>query len=231
MLKLFLNTYLKMQNISKEDYLSTIFKNMDQEGKIKPSLIAGKLSISSAAVTDMLRKLSAEGYIIYERYKGIVLTTEGENYARNMVRRHRIWEVFLNKIVGMPWDKVHEEANRLEHSSSDDLINRLEVILDFPEYDPHGDPIPSRDGKMPKIKRQKPLSELEEGESGRVIRVNDSDENFLGYISKLGIKLKENIVIKKKIIFDKSLEVSIKGKSWNVSNKLAQNVYVEVKKD
>ncbi|MDR3627856.1 MAG: metal-dependent transcriptional regulator [Ignavibacteriaceae bacterium] len=220
-----------MQNISKEDYLSTIFRNLNPEGKIKPGLIAGKLSISSAAVTDMLRKLSAEGYIIYERYKGIALTSEGENYARNMVRRHRIWEVFLNKVVGMPWDKVHEEANRLEHSSSDDLINRLEVMLDFPEYDPHGDPIPSRDGKMPKIKRQKPLSELEEGESGRVIRVNDSDENFLGYISKLGIMLKENIVIKKKIMFDESLEVSIKGKSWNISSKLAQNIFVEVKRD
>ena len=219
-----------MQNISKEDYLSIIFKNLDKEGKIKANLIAKKLSVSNAAVTDMLKKLSGEGYIYYQPYKGIALTSEGENYARNMVRRHRIWEVFLNQIVGMPWDKVHEEANRLEHSSSDDLINRLEVMLDFPEYDPHGDPIPSKTGKMPKIKRQKPLSELAEGESGKVVRVNDSDENFLGYISELGIRLKENIIIKKKIEFDKSLEILIKGKSWNVSNKLAQNVFVEVKK-
>lgn len=218
-----------MQNISKEDYLSIIFKNLDQEGKIKANLIAKKLSVSNAAVTDMLKKLSGEGYILYQPYKGIALTSEGENYARNMVRRHRIWEVFLNQVVGMPWDKVHEEANRLEHSSSDDLINRLEVMLDFPEYDPHGDPIPSKTGKMPKIKRQKPLSELDEGESGKVVRVNDSDENFLGYISELGIRLKENIVIKKKIKFDKSLEIIIKGKSWNVSNKLAQNVFVEIK--
>ncbi len=218
-----------MQNISEENYLGIIFKNLDQKGKIKPSLIAKKLSISNAAVTDMLRKLSGEGYILYEPYKGIALTVEGRNYARNIVRRHRIWEVFLNQIVGMPWDKVHEEANRLEHSSSDDLINRLEVMLHFPEYDPHGDPIPSKYGKMPRIKPTKPLSELNEGEFGEVARVNDYDENFLCYISELGIRLKENIIIKKKIEFDNSMEVLIKGKSHNISNELAQNVFVGVK--
>jgi len=218
-----------MQNISKEDYLSTIFKNQDQNGKIRPNLIANKLNISNAAVTDMLKKLSEDGYVLYKPYKGISLTTEGENYARNMVRRHRIWEVFLNQVIGMPWDKVHEEANRLEHSSSDDLINRLEVILDFPEYDPHGDPIPSKNGKMPKVKQQKPVSELTEGESGKVVRVIDADESFLSYISELGIKLKENILIKRKLEFDKSMEILINKKSCNISYKLAQNVFVEVK--
>jgi DtxR family transcriptional regulator, Mn-dependent transcriptional regulator len=218
-----------MQNISKEDYLSIIFKNLDREGKIKSGLIAKKLFVSNAAVTDMLKKLSVEGYILYEPYKGIALTLKGEHYARNMVRRHRIWEVFLNQIVGMPWDKVHEEANRLEHSSSDDLINRIEVMLDFPEYDPHGDPIPSRNGKMPSLKQHEPLSELDEGESGNVIRVNDSDENFLAYISELGIKLKEDIIIKKKIKFDGSMEIIVSGKSWNISDKLAQNIFVEAK--
>jgi DtxR family Mn-dependent transcriptional regulator len=218
-----------MQNISEENYLGIIFKNLDQEGKIKPSLIAKKLSVSNAAVTDMLRKLSGEGYILYEPYKGIALTNEGKNYARNIVRRHRIWEVFLNKIVGMPWDKVHEEANRLEHSSSDDLINRLEIMLHFPEYDPHGDPIPSKDGKMPRMKPTKPLSGLNEGEYGEVARVNDYDENFLCYITELGISLNEKIIIKKKLDFDKSMEVLIKGKSRNISNEIAQNVFVEVK--
>jgi DtxR family Mn-dependent transcriptional regulator len=129
----------------------------------------------------------------------------------------------------MSWDKVHDEANRLEHSSSDDLINRLEIILNYPEYDPHGDPIPSREGKMPKVKKQKPLSDLLEGESGKVIRVNDYNDKFLGYITELGIKLKENIIVKQKRTFDKSMLVVIKGKSWNISNNLAQNVFVEIK--
>ncbi len=227
-LKLFTKINLSMKNISKEDYLGIIFKNQNSDGEIKSNLIAKKLSVSNAAVTDMLKKLSRDGYIIYERYKGIKLTIEGESYARNMVRRHRIWEVFLNQIVGMPWDKVHDEANRLEHSSSDDLINRLEIILDYPEYDPHGDPIPSKEGKIPKLKKHRPLSEMKEGESGKVIRVNDFDEKFLGYISELGIKLQEKILVKKKRMFDKSMEVVIKGKPWNISNNLAQNVFIEI---
>jgi DtxR family Mn-dependent transcriptional regulator len=218
-----------MQNISKEDYLGIIYKNQDPQGEIKPNIIAEKLSISNAAVTDMLKKMSNDGYILYQRYKGIKLTKAGENYARNIVRRHRIWEVFLNQIVGMPWGKVHEEANRLEHSSSDELIDRLEEMLDFPEYDPHGDPIPSKGGKVPKLKNHIPLSDLKEGQTGTVIRVNDYDEKFLAYISDLGIKLDVKITVKEKRPFDKSLEIVIKGKHWNISNKLAQNVFVEVK--
>ena len=218
-----------MKNISKEDYLSVIFKNLNFNGEIKPNIIATKLSISNAAVTDMLKKLAKDGFVVYKRYKGIQLTDEGESYARNMVRRHRIWEVFLNKVVGMPWDKVHDEANRLEHSSSDDLIDRLEEMLDFPEYDPHGDPIPSKKGKLPKIKKHRPLSELKEKETSTVVRVNDFDESFLKYISKIGIKLKEKITVNERRDFDKSMEITVKGKPWNISNKLAQNIFVEVK--
>jgi len=218
-----------MQNISKEDYLSAIFKNLNGDGKVKPGLLAAKLSVTNAAVTDMLRKLTSDGYLIYEKYKSISLTPDGESYARNIVRRHRIWEVFLNQVVGLPWDKVHDEANRLEHSSSDELVNRLEEMLDFPEFDPHGDPIPSKNGKMPKMKRQKSLSELEEGGYGTVIRVIDSDESLLNYISKLGIKLKEKVTVKKKFLFDGSLEIVIKGKASNISDKLAQNIFIEIK--
>lgn len=116
-----------MKNISKEDYLSTIFKYSDKAGLIKANQIADKLMISSAAVTDMLKKLSKDGYVDYEKYKGIKLTRNGGDYARSMVRRHRIWELFLHQIVGIPWDKVHDEANNLEHSASDDLINRMEI--------------------------------------------------------------------------------------------------------
>src|ERR1035437_10830969 len=117
-----------MNNISKEDYLSIIFKFQDASGEIKPIVIAKKLQVSQAAVTDMLKKLATDKYILYEKYRGIRLTQSGKDFARNMVRRHRIWEVFLQKIVGMPWDKVHQEAHRLEHSSSDSLIDKLEVL-------------------------------------------------------------------------------------------------------
>ena len=219
-----------MNNISKEDYLSIIFKFQDTSGEIKPIAIAKKLKISQAAVTDMLKKLAADKYILYEKYRGIRLTRQGEDFARNMVRRHRIWEVFLQRVVGMPWDKVHQEAHRLEHSSSDDLINRLEILLRYPEFDPHGDPIPSKEGKMPKIKKHLPLSDLKRGESGVVIRVNDFDEQFLNYLTVLGISLNEIIRVKEKRDFDNSLLVLIKGKPWNISQKLADNIFVEIKK-
>ena len=217
-----------MSNISQEDYLSAIYKYQDDQGRIKPNIIAEKLGVSNAAVTDMLRKLSKEKYVNYEKYKSINLTEKGRAYARNMVRRHRIWEVFLNQVVGMPWDKVHDEAHRLEHSSSDELINRMEEMLEFPEYDPHGDPIPSKEGKVPKLKKNIPLSLLKEGEKGEVIRVNDFDEGFLVYIAEIGINLKEIIEMKAVRKFDKSMLISVGGKDSNISRKLAENVFVEI---
>jgi len=217
-----------MQNISKEDYLSVIYKNKDENNSVRPNLIAEKLEVTGAAVSDMLKKLAKDGLINYKKYKEISLTEGGENYARNIVRRHRIWEVFLNQVIGMPWEKVHDEAHQLEHSSSDELINRMEEMLEFPKYDPHGDPIPSKNGKLPKVRKNIPLTLLNIGEKGKVIRVNDFDEKFLSYISELGIKLNEIISIDEKRTFDKSLKIIVNTQHWNISEKLAANVFVEV---
>ena len=159
-----------MDNISQEDYLTAIYRNLNDTGEIKPNLLASKLEISNAAVTDMLRKLSRDGFVDYKKYKSIKLTNEGESYAKNMLRRHRIWEVFLNKTLGMSWDKVHDEAEKLEHSSSDELINLLEEFLDYPEVDPHGYPIPDKKGKIKKNKAVIAVTELKENDSAKVIR-------------------------------------------------------------
>ncbi len=217
-----------MQNISKEDYLGVIYKSQDENNLVKQNLIAEKLEVSGAAVSDMLKKLAKDGLINYEKYKEISLTKSGESYARNIVRRHRIWEVFLNQIIGLPWEKVHDEAHRLEHSSSDELINRMEEMLKFPAYDPHGDPIPSKTGKVPKVRKNVPLSILNKGDKGKVIRVNDFDEKFLSYISEIGITLNEIISIDEKRSFDKSLKINVKAHSFNISERLAQNVFVEL---
>ena len=125
---------------------------------------------------------------------------------------------------------MHDEAHRLEHSCSDELVDRIEKFLGFPEFDPHGDPIPSKEGKMPKVKKHLPLADLKEGETGAVIRVNDFNEQFLAYISGLGIGLNEMIRVKEKRGFDNSLLIIIKGKSCNISQKLAENIFVEPKK-
>lgn len=221
---------LIMKNISKEDYLSVIYKSADSNGEIKANQIAENLNISAAAVTDMLRKLSSEGYVEYKRYKGTKLTKSGEDYARSMVRRHRIWELFLHQIVGLPWDKVHSEAHNLEHGSSDELINKLEEMLNFPEYDPHGDPIPDKNGILPKGSLGVPLSTIDPGRKVRVNRVHDFDSSFLQYISKIGIELNKEIIVVDAMEFDHSVLVKIDKKETSISSKVAANIFVtEVK--
>jgi DtxR family Mn-dependent transcriptional regulator len=215
-----------MKNISKEDYLSVIYKFADGTGIIKANQIAESLSVSRAAVTDMLRRLSSDGYVDYERYKGISLTKAGEDYARNMVRRHRIWELFLHQIVGMPWDKVHDEAHRLEHGSSDELINKMEEMLDFPEFDPHGDPIPDKNGNLPKSNSGVPLSTIKPGSKVTVNRVHDFDSSFLKYISKIGIELNKELNVIDALDFDNSLIIIIDRKETSISSKVAANIFV-----
>ncbi len=218
-----------MNNISKEDYLSAIYKYRSKNGEIKANLIAEKLQVSNAAVSDMLKKLSSDGHIKYEPYKGIKLTNIGEDYAKKMVRRHRIWEVFLHQVVGLKWDEVHDEAHKLEHSTSDKLLNKMEEMLDFPEFDPHGDPIPSKDGLLPKQNKTVPLSILKKGQAGKVMRVNDFDNNFLKYISQIGIKLNKDIAVKDVLDFDRSMLVSVEKKEINISSTIAANIFVEEK--
>lgn len=215
-----------MQNTSKEDYLSTIYRFRDDNGEIKTKNLADKLEITNAAVTDMVKKLYRDGYVNYQRYKGVNLTPSGENYAKNMIRRHRIWELFLHRIVGLPWDKVHDEAEQLEHSSSDELINRLEEMLDFPEYDPHGDPIPDKNGELPPGIKPIPLNSIKSGTVIKVVRVNDFDNKLLSYLSKIGIELNKKLKVKEVLEFDRSMLIEIDNKEINISDSLASNIFV-----
>lgn len=216
-----------MDNISQEDYLTAIYRNLNDAGEIKPNLLASKLEISNAAVTDMLRKLSRDGFVDYQKYKSIKLTSQGESYAKNMLRRHRIWEVFLHQTLGMPWDKVHDEAEKLEHSSSNDLINLLEEFLKYPEVDPHGYPIPDKNGRIKKSKSVIALTELNESDTANVIRVNDDVKNLLSYVTKIGITLGKKIVLKDKLEYDGSVLIKIESKEINLSKKIASNIFVE----
>ena len=215
-----------MKNTSKENYLRTIYRFCNGEGRIKTAQIAEKLGISNAAVTDMMKKLSRDGFVEYERYRDIRLTEQGDSYAKNIVRRHRIWEMFLNRIVKLPWDKVHDEAENLEHSSSDELINKLEEILGFPEFDPHGDPIPDKNGTLPEERNMMPLSMVKAGKTVEVIRVNDFDSNLLNYLSGIGIELNKKIDVKDILAFDNSMIISVDDNEMNISNTIALNVFV-----
>ncbi len=210
-----------------ENYLKLIF-NLQQNhpGAVKPLLISKSLEVTPPAVSEMLKKLADEHYIEYIPYHGVKLTKKGLIQGQNMVRRHRLWELYLHKILGFPWDKVHQEAELLEHASSDDVINKLEEVMGFPEYDPHGDPIPSKEGIFPKALASLPLSKCKVNDSLKVVRVSDFDNEFLHYIDTLGIQLQQHLVVEDIRSFDHSFLISIGSRKETISEFTAQHIFV-----
>jgi DtxR family Mn-dependent transcriptional regulator len=212
-------------NTSIEDYLKNIYSLKQSSGKVSTSQLAEKMGISSASVSEMLSKLAKTGYVKHTPYKDPELTKKGDEIAVNLIRKHRIWEVFLNEYLNYPWDKIHNEAEMLEHASSDDLIAKLEEFLNFPEYDPHGHPIPDRNGNIAKDKSEK-LTELNIGDKATIVRVSDESSEVLVYLTKMNIKLNDQILILDKINFDNSIQVSCKNEKIFFSEKLASNIFV-----
>lgn len=214
-----------MENKSLEDYLKNIYSCKEASGKMTTSHLAERLSISSAAVSEMISKLSKAGYISNTPYKGFELTGKGEKIAVNLIRKHRIWEVFLVKHLKYPWDKVHEEAERLEHSSSDELIKNLEAFMNFPKFDPHGEPIPDINGNI-EVCNDFRLSKSEEGAVYIIKRVSDESSEVLAYLSKIGVKLNDKIKVLEKISFDNSIQIQNKSLKLFLSEKLSNCIFV-----
>lgn len=213
-----------MENKSIEDYLKNIYSAKQSSGKVTTSHLAEKLSISSAAVSEMISKLSKSGYISNTPYKGFELTGKGEKIAVNLIRKHRLWEVFLVKHLKYPWDKVHAEAERLEHSSSDELIKKLEVFMSFPKFDPHGEPIPDINGNI-EVCNDFQLSKAETGNSYTIKRVSDESE-ILAYLSKIGLKLNDKVKVLERINFDNSIQIQNKSLKLFLSEKLSNCIFV-----
>lgn len=213
-------------NRSLEDYLKNIYSIQIASGKVSTNILAEKLNISAAAVSDMISKLSKSGYIKNTPYKGFELTKKGEIIALNLIRKHRIWEVFLLEHLNYPWDKVHNEAENLEHASSDDLILRLEKFLNFPKFDPHGHPIPDKEGK---IHSDKSISavELKVGDFAVIKQVSDESSEVLEYLSKVGLNLNDEIKVIEKINFDNSIQIHFRSGNIFLSEKLANNIFVK----
>jgi len=216
-----------MSNVSKEDYLRVIYKSLEDLGIVNPTLIAEQLNVSNAAVTDMLKKLTREKYVSYTPYKGIQLLEKGKSEAIKLVRRHRIWETFLYKVVGLPYHQIDEEAENLEHSSSDDLINKLEEIMNYPEFDPHGHPIPQKNGKIPRLRKAVSLDKLGENDVGVIQRVNDYNKDLLKYLYKTGLVVGNKITVVEKRNFDNSMVIRVENKQQIISEKISQNIFVE----
>ncbi len=210
---------------SLEDYLKNIYSLQTTDGKVTNMILAEKMNISPAAVSDMISKISKSGYIKNTPYKGFELTKKGEVIAINLVRKHRIWEVFLVKDLAYPWEKVHSEAENLEHASSDELISRLEAFLGNPKFDPHGHPIPDKNGKIP-VSNLTCLSELKVGDKAVIRQVSDESSEVLQYLSKAGLKLNDKIEIIEKISFDNSIQIKLKSKNIFLSEKLSKNIFI-----
>lgn len=209
-----------------ENYLKQIYKLQELEGRVSTSLLSEKLQISAPSVSEMIRKLAEEGSVTYTPYKGVALTKEGRRKALRIIRRHRLWELFLAEVLKYPWDEIDEEAERLEHMMSEKLEQRIDEILGYPSKDPHGDVIPTVEGIV-EYPEHVSLADLRPGKTGAVARVSDENPEILQYLSKLGIRLGTRLVVKETIQFDGSLRVRIGDKQQFISSKLAQNIFVE----
>ena len=209
-----------------EDYLKSIYKLQERGGRVSTSSLSERLNISAPSVTEMIKKLAEEGVLTYAPYKGVELTADGRKKALKILRRHRLWEVFLDEVLKYPWHEIHEEADRLEHITSEKLGRRLDETLGFPRTDPHGDAIPTTDGEIERH-RYISLAEIKPGTTVTVSRVNDASPQVLQYAAKLGIGLNKKLKVKERVEFDGSLRVEIGRKDRFVSAKLAENIFVE----
>ena len=216
-----------MFTLSEENYLKAIFHLESISGKgISTNAIAKKLSTKASSVTDMIKKLAEKELLIYKKYQGVTLTNIGKKVATGIVRKHRLWEVFLVDKLNFSWDEVHDVAEQLEHIKSPKLINELDLFLGFPKMDPHGDPIPDKDGNFQKIEKRL-LSSLEVNQFGICIGVNDSSSEFLKYLDKYKISLGQQIRVLSKESFDKSITIQINNKEISISHKIANNIYIQ----
>lgn len=217
-----------MYSQTEENYIKAIHSlNQRNAEGASTKAIAEALETQASSVTDMLRKLSEKGIVHYQKYKPPHLTEEGEAEAMRIVRKHRLWETFLVEKLGFGWDEVHELAEELEHIRSPRLTDRLERFLEHPRYDPHGDPIPDRNGNM-EVREEILLSELEESEKAQIVGVRDSSSDFLRYLDRTGLALGSELQLFECFRFDGS-RVLMKGDGTKltVSYQVAQNLYLK----
>ncbi len=213
--------------LSEEDYLKAIYHlGKGDTDLVSTNAIAEQMNTKPSSVTDMLRKLADKGFIGYKKYKGVTLTDQGKKSALNLVRKHRLWEVFLVDKLEFTWDEVHEVAEQLEHIKSEKLVDRLDKHLGYPEVDPHGDPIPTKSGSFHKSLK-KLLTEVSAGASGVCVGVKDSSPAFLKFLDKNKIALGDMVRVLEIEEFDGSMRISVNGKELRISNLIGANLYLK----
>ena len=217
-----------MLSQTEENYIKAIYKISQTESKnVSTNAISKLIQTKAASVTDMLQRLSEKNLVNYEKYKGVNLTDEGKRIATQLVRKHRLWEVFLVNKLNFSWEEVHDIAEELEHINSNKLIDKLDEYLGYPKFDPHGDPIPNHEGKFT-LRHQVSLSDMNEGESGQVIGVKIHDTPFLEHLNEIGIQLNTNMQVIEKKEYDQTRLVLIgKNMKTHISEKVASQLLMK----
>ena len=213
-------------SISEENYIKGIYHLQQQTDTVTTNSLANELQTKPASVTDMLKKLQLKKLLEYEKYKGFRLNATGKKVALNIVRRHRLWEYFLVTKLGFAWDKVHVIAEELEHVSSIELIEKLDDFLNFPQTDPHGDPIPDMHGKIPVI-RQVSIADIPEKKTGIVSSVGNQSPEMLELLKHHHIGIGTSLKVTKRFSFDGSVEIKVlKQAPCVISEQVAKNIFV-----
>ena len=215
-----------MLSISEENYLKTIF-NLSESGKkqVSTNSISKFLKTKPSSVTDMIKKLTVKKLLYHKKYKGTNISSNGKKLAVQIIRKHRLWEVFLYEKLKFKWDEVHKIAEELEHISNEKLIDKLDKYLKYPKIDPHGDPIPNKLGEIDFVDKIS-ISDLKVNEKGIVSRIINEDEEFFNLLKKLNIEIGTEIKIIDKIEYDKSVEILIDKKSVIISKDISNNIKI-----
>lgn len=226
-IKLIINN--KMLTYTEENYLKALFKVTFGSGSNEAGTneLASLLVVKPATVNDMLKKLKEKELVDYEKYGKITLTIKGKKIALEIIRKHRLWETFLYQKLEFSWDEVHEVAEQLEHIQSGKLVDKLDKFLDYPEFDPHGDPIPTKKGEI-KVQYKKTLSEISVGKSCKMVAVKDNSSPFLQYVVKVGLGINNEIKLLSIQEYDSMMLIEINGKQSTVSQKFAENIFVVI---
>jgi DtxR family transcriptional regulator, Mn-dependent transcriptional regulator len=216
-----------MVTLSEENYLKAIY-HLGKQGSVAVSTnaIAEQMETKASSVTDMIKKLADKNLANYVKYQGVSLTKEGRLAAASVVRKHRLWEVLLVEKLNFSWDEVHDVAEQLEHIKSEKLINELDAFLNYPEEDPHGDPIPDKDGNIKKTEKIL-LSQVDVNQTCICVGVKDSSADFLKYLDKHQMALGTSIQIISKEKFDESMTIKVHETNINISKIVSNNIYVK----
>ncbi|MET7028965.1 metal-dependent transcriptional regulator [Sediminicola luteus] len=213
---------------SEENHIKAIF-HLGNKGTVAVSTnaIAELMETKPSSVTDMVKKLAEKDLVHYKKYQGVTLSEFGVKVALGIIRKHRLWEVFLVEKLDFSWDEVHEIAEQLEHIKSEKLIDKLDTFLDHPKFDPHGDPIPDKNGIF-KTADRKLLSEVPVNSNGICVGVKDSSSAFLKFLDKNKIALGDVITVLEKEEFDNSFYIKIGDRREHISNQIASNLFIKI---